>query len=109
VIILTLAHVGKWTLVTSDSTTLKAVTHISHRPYFFRDYDISEEQVRDLVRSGSPTEKAWVVGRILEHATWSDIWRSLTVANIRDSLPHIRFRRLQDRDPWIRLHPRPWP
>ena len=42
------------------------VTHTRHRPYFFWDYDISEEQVRDLVRNGSPTEKAGVVGRIVE-------------------------------------------
>ena len=79
---------------------MSTVTHTRHRPYFFWDYDLSEEQVRDLVHNGSPTEKAWVIGRILEHAKWSDIWRYLTVADIRDSLPHIRFRRPEDRDLW---------
>ena len=44
---------------------MSTVTHTSRRPYFFWDYDLSEEQVRDLVHNGSPTEKAWVIGRIL--------------------------------------------
>jgi hypothetical protein len=35
------------------------------RPYFFWDDGISEGQVCDLVRNGSPTEKAGVVGRII--------------------------------------------
>jgi hypothetical protein len=72
----------------------------SDRPYFFWDYDITEEGVHDLVRNGSPAEKAWVIGRILQHAKWADIWRYLTVADIRESLPHIRFRRPQDRELW---------
>ena len=70
------------------------------RPYFLWDYDMSEEEVRDLVRNGSPAEKAWVIGRILEHANWADIWRYVTVADIRESLPHIRFRRREDGELW---------
>ncbi len=79
---------------------MSPVTGSGHRPDFFWDYEMSEEQVRDLVRNGSPAEKAWVIGRILEHAKWDDIWRYLTVADIRASLPRIRFRRPQDRDLW---------
>jgi hypothetical protein len=48
------------------------------RLYFFWDYDISDDQVRHMLRHGSPAQKAWIITRILEYAKWDDIWRYLT-------------------------------
>lgn len=70
------------------------------RLYFFWDYDLSEEDIRRITSSGSPLEKAWVITRILEHAKWEDIWRYLTIEDIRGSFDKLRFRRPQDRDLW---------
>jgi hypothetical protein len=70
------------------------------RPYFFWDYDLSEEQTRDILRSGSSSERLWVITRILEYAKWEDIWRYLSVNDIRENLALIPFRRPQDRDLW---------
>ena len=74
--------------------------YTSQRLYFFWDYDISDEGVRHILRSGSLAEKAWVITRILEYAKWDDIWRYLTLADIRQNFEHLRFRRPQDRELW---------
>lgn len=70
------------------------------RPYFFWDYDITEDEIRAILRGNDPFEKAWVISRILEHARWEDIWRYLTVADIRENFENLRFRRPQDRELW---------
>ena len=70
------------------------------RPYFFWDYDITDDEVREILRVGEPSEKAWVISRILEHACWNDIWRYLTTDDIRRNFESLRFRRLQDRELW---------
>jgi len=79
---------------------MSSVSRASQRPYFFWDYDISDDEVRHILRRGDPIEKAWVITRILEYAKWDDIWRYLTVDDIRQNLEHLRFRRPQDRELW---------
>jgi hypothetical protein len=69
------------------------------RPYFFWDYEITDE-VRAILRDGEPFDKAWVISRILEHATWDDIWRYLTVIDIRTNFESLHFRRSQDQELW---------
>jgi hypothetical protein len=80
---------------------MSSVPHASQRPYFFWDYDISDDEVRRILGHGSPAEKAWVITRILEYAKWDDIWRYLTVDDIRQNFEHLRFRRPQDRELWF--------
>jgi hypothetical protein len=70
------------------------------RLYFLWDYDISEEELRHILRHGTSTEKAWVITRILEYAKWDDIWRYLTLSDIRENLERLQFRRPQDRELW---------
>ena len=76
------------------------VASASPRPYFFWDYDITEEQVRHILQSGDETEKAWIITRILEYARWEDIWRYLTVDDVRQNFERLRFRWPQVRDLW---------
>jgi hypothetical protein len=71
-----------------------------NRLYFFWDYDLSEQDIRRIVRQGDLAEKAWVISRILEYAKWEDIWRYLTVADIRSNFEQLSFRRAQDRELW---------
>ena len=78
------------------STTVSA----GQRPYFFWDYEITDAEVRAILRDGAPFDKAWVISRILEHAGWDDIWRYLTVADIRQNFDNLSFRRTQDRELW---------
>ena len=75
-----------------------APTH--ERLCFFWDYDLSEDDVRRIVRQGAPAERAWVIARILEYCKWDDIWRYLALADIRRDLDRLSFRRPQDRELW---------
>jgi len=79
---------------------MSTVSHTREHPYFFWDYEISDDEVRHLLRHGNPAEKAWVTIRILEHAKWDDIWRYLTVDDVRQNFERLRFRRPQDRELW---------
>ena len=78
-----------------------AADRATRRPYFFWDYDISEEEVRRLVSEGTPAEQAWVISRILGYAKWDDIWRHLTIEDIQRNLDRLHFRRAQDRELWV--------
>jgi hypothetical protein len=70
------------------------------RPYFLWDYDLNNEQVRAILGSDAVMEKAWLVSRILQYARWDDIWRYLTLADIRQVFDSLRFRRPQDKELW---------
>ena len=72
----------------------------SQRPYFFWDYDTTEEDIRRILTNGNQTERARVITRILEYAKWDDIWLYLTIDDIRENLEHLRFRLPQDRELW---------
>ena len=72
----------------------------SDRLYFLWDYDLGEEDVRQILQSGNPLEKGWLITRILEYAKWEDIWRLLTIEEIEANFENLRFRRPQDRDLW---------
>lgn len=71
------------------------------RPYFLWDYDLTEEQVRAILQGDNEVEKAWLITRILEYAKWDDIWRYLTVDDVRKNFSRLRFRRPRDRELWI--------
>ena len=73
---------------------------VSKRPYFLWDYDITEEQIRDILRGNDKTAKAWAITRILEYARWEDIWRYLTVDDVRENFEQLRFRWPDVRDLW---------
>lgn len=62
------------------------------RLYFFWDYDVTEEDLRRILRSSNRTEKAWAISRILERCKWEDIWNYLTVEDIRTTLPYLKMR-----------------
>lgn len=77
-----------------------AAPESAQRPYFLWDYDLNNGQVRAILRSADVLEKAWLVSRILQYARWDDIWRYLTLADIRQVFDHLRFRRPQDKELW---------
>ncbi len=70
------------------------------RPYFLWDYDLTEEEVRAILRGDNEVEKAWLITRILEYAKWEDIWRYLTVDDVRQNFARLRFRWPRDRELW---------
>lgn len=79
---------------------MSEATQSEKRPYFMWDYSLDNTAIRDILRQGTPQEKAWIIGRILNYARWHDIWDYLTVADIRDNFENLHFRRSQDRELW---------
>lgn len=70
------------------------------RLYFFWDYDITEEDLRAILRGNNETEKAWAMTRLLEAAKWEDIWRFITLDELKENFDRLRFRFEKDRETW---------
>ena len=71
----------------------------SQRPYFIWDYDLTEGDVRRILQGDNEVEKAWLITRILEYAKWDDIWRYLTVDDVRENFERLGMKPYQ-RDLW---------
>ncbi len=67
---------------------------------FLWDYDLSEEEGHRMLRQGTPAERAWLIGRILEYAPWEEIWRYLTPRQIAEDFEQIRFRSPREGELW---------
>lgn len=59
------------------------------QPYFIWDYDISEEEVREILRSHDEARKTWLIGRILQYARWDDIWKYLTLDVVQEYFDRV--------------------
>lgn len=70
------------------------------RVYFFWDYDLSEEDVREILAGDDEYRRAWVISRILNAAHWDDIWKYVTLDDIRTSFDQLRFRTPHQRELW---------
>ena len=68
------------------------MTIAAERPYFLWDYDLSEADVRAILRSGEREEKAWLVSRLLESAAYEDVWKYLTLAELRTIFPSLQLK-----------------
>lgn len=60
-------------------------------PYFLWDYNLNDEQIRGILHGHNEVEKAWLVGRILTHAKFDDVWKYLTVEDIVDIFPKLQL------------------
>ena len=69
-------------------------------PYFFWDYDLSEEDVRAILAGDDAHRKAWVISRLLNAARWEDVWKYVTVADIQAHFDLLRFRLPYLRELW---------
>ncbi len=73
----------------------------SKRPYFLWDYDLTEADVRRILRGQNETEKLWMMGRVLESATYDDVWKYLTIDEVRGLFPKLKLKK-PIRDAWQR-------
>jgi hypothetical protein len=65
---------------------------VAKRPYFIWDYDISEEQVWEILQGDNETRKVWLISRILQYARWDDIWKYLALDDVREYFDRIHWR-----------------
>jgi len=62
-------------------------------PYFLWDYNLTENGVRQILRGKNDTEKIWLTSRILESAKYEDIWRFLSLQEIKEIFPRLKLKK----------------
>lgn len=63
------------------------------KPYFLWDYNLSDKQVRQILKSGDEFSRTWLVARILESAKFSDVWKYLTVKEVLEIFLKLRLKK----------------
>ena len=61
-------------------------------PYFIWDYDLTEADVRAILRGDDEGQKAWLVARLLESARYEDIWQYISLAELRTIFPKLQLK-----------------
>src|SRR4051812_31065414 len=61
----------------------------SKRPYFLWDEDISIDELRKLLRSGSAFKRDRLLGKMLREARDIDVWGFVTPEEVARALPSI--------------------
>ena len=61
-------------------------------PYFIWDYDLSETDVRAILRGKDEDQKAWLVSRLLESARYEDVWEYVSLTEIRAIFPKLQLK-----------------
>lgn len=64
---------------------------VHDKPTFLWDYDLTADDVRRILASGTPVERRWLMERILTQARWEEIWQYLTPQQVRDCLPELKL------------------
>lgn len=63
----------------------------TNSPYFLWDYNLDENQIRTILQADNDTEKKWLIGRILTHARFEDVWKYLTIKDILNIFPRLQL------------------
>lgn len=65
---------------------------LSQTPYFIWDYDFSEADVRAILHGEEEHQKAWLVARLLESARYEDVWKYITLSDLRNIFPKLKLK-----------------
>ncbi len=63
-----------------------------NKPYFFWDYNLSEKKVRRLLKESDQTTRRLIITRILESATYSDVWKYLNPQEVVEIFPGLQLK-----------------
>ena len=61
-------------------------------PYFVWDYELSDSDIRAILRGNDEEQKAWLVARLLEPARYEDIWQYISLAELRAIFPKLQLK-----------------
>lgn len=64
----------------------------TNTPYFLWDYDLTEQNIREILHGKNVMERRWIIARILTNAHFSDVWRYLTVNEIVREFSNLKMR-----------------
>ena len=62
------------------------------RPYFLWDYNLSEPEVRKILKEGDEFSRRWLAARILESAKYEDVWKYLSLEEILKIFPSLKLK-----------------
>lgn len=65
---------------------------VRNRPYFLWDYDLSEDDVHNILRAGSEMDKQWLISRILSSAKFEDVWKYITIKDLVSYFAKLKMR-----------------
>lgn len=60
--------------------------------YFIWDYDLTDTDIRAILRGNDEEQKAWLTARLLESARYEDIWNYISLAELRDIFPKLQLK-----------------
>lgn len=63
------------------------------KPYFLWDYDLTEDDVRRILRGENQTDKIWILSRILESARFEDVWKYTSLSDVRSMMPVLKIKK----------------
>lgn len=66
---------------------------MTNTPYFLWDYDLTEKDVTRILHSKNNLEKSWITTRILESAKYEDIWRFLSLREVKEIYPYLTLKK----------------
>ena len=61
-------------------------------PYFIWDYDLTDADVRAILREDDDEKKTWLVARLLESARYEDIWQYISLTELRVIFPKLQLK-----------------
>lgn len=64
----------------------------SNHPYFLWDYDLTENQVRAILRGPNEYDRRWLLARILTSASYPDIWKYTNLKQVISEFPRLKMR-----------------
>lgn len=57
--------------------------------YFFPDREITADELREILASGSREQRLWAVSNLLRYAQWDDIWGYVSRDEVRELFPEL--------------------
>src|SRR5690606_8953240 len=83
--------------------TTRDLERADARPYFLWWSDVSVRELRRLLRSSEPDERAYWMGALLREANTRDVWLFVSPAEIRAAWPSLQRHLGRARDMWAYL------
>ena len=65
----------------------------TNRPYFLWDYDLTDDDVRQILRGENQTDKIWILSRILESARFEDVWKYTSLTEVKQMFPSLKLKK----------------
>lgn len=62
------------------------------RAYFLWDYNLTNAEVKNLLKDGNRETRLWLISRIIESAKFKDVFKYVSLNDLAQVFPHLRLR-----------------